>query len=288
MNDNLHLLTAIMAAIHAGEAILDVYRSAEFGIEEKADKSPLTLADKHSHETIVNRLAKFDIPILSEEGKDIPFTERNKWDAYWLIDPLDGTKEFIKKNGEFTVNIAMIRQFKPVAGIICVPDQETLYFASDAIGSYKADAPRVLDLLTGSKTGRDLLAGISDSDSAQLLSALIDLATRLPISPSPDRPYTIAGSRSHGSPELEAFVEEKRQEHGRVEFISAGSSLKLCLVAEGQADIYPRTGPTMEWDTAAGQAVVECSGGRVLKYDSGDPLEYNKESLLNPWFMVVR
>ena len=287
MNDNLHLLTAILAVIQAGEAILDVYRSAEFGIEVKADKSPLTLADKRSHETIVNCLAKFNIPILSEEGKDIPYAERNKWDTYWLIDPLDGTKEFIKKNGEFTVNIAIIRQNKPVAGIICVPDQGTLYFASDSIGSYKADVPRVLDLLTGPKAGRDQLAGISDSDSAQMLSALIDLATRLPISPSTDRPYTIAGSRSHGTPELEAFVEEKRQEHGRVEFISAGSSLKLCLVAEGRADIYPRTGPTMEWDTAAGQAVVEFSGGKVLKYDTGEPLDYNKENLLNPWFVVV-
>ncbi len=288
MNDNMCLLTSILAAINAGDAILDVYRSAEFEVEEKADKSPLTLADKRSHEIIVNCLAKFDIPILSEEGTDIPYLERNKWDTYWLIDPLDGTKEFIKKNGEFTVNIAMIRENKPVAGVICVPDRDTLYFASTGIGSYKADAHQIAELLIGQKDTSDQLAGLSDSDPGQRLKDLIGLSTILPINQTTNRPYTIAGSRSHATPELEAFVEQKRREHGEVEFISAGSSLKLCLVAEGRADIYPRTGPTMEWDTAAGQAVVEFSGGKVFKYDTEEPLDYNKENLLNPWFVVVR
>ena len=284
MNENLYLLTSIQAAIRAGDAILDVYRSAEFEVEEKADRSPLTLADKRSHEIIVNYLAKFDIPILSEEGRDIPYLQRKKWDTYWLIDPLDGTKEFIKKNGEFTVNIAMIRQNKPIAGVIFVPDRNTLYIASSAIGSYKADAHQVAELLIG----QDQLARFSDSDSRKTLDDLIGVSTILPISQSANRPYTIAGSRSHATPELEAFVEKKRREHGKVEFISAGSSLKLCLVAEGRADIYPRTGPTMEWDTAAGQAVVECSGGQVFKYDTEEPLDYNKENLLNPWFVVCR
>ena len=274
MNDHLYLLTSIQAAISAGTAILDVYRSAEFEIEEKADKSPLTLADRRSHEVIVSYLTTFDIPILSEEGRDIPYQDRNKWDTYWLIDPLDGTKEFIKKNGEFTVNIALIRQNKPVAGVIYVPDRDTLYFASTEIGSYKADAPQI--------------TGLSDSDPDQGLTDLIGLSTRLPIDQSTKRPYTIAGSRSHATPELEAVVERKRREHGEVEFIAAGSSLKLCLVAEGRADIYPRTGPTMEWDTAAGQAVVECSGAKVYQYDTEEPLGYNKENLLNPWFVVVR
>jgi 3'(2'), 5'-bisphosphate nucleotidase len=274
MSDNLYLLTSIQAAISAGTAILDVYRSAEFEIEEKADKSPLTLADRRSHEVIVSYLTTFDIPILSEEGRDIPYQDRNKWDTYWLIDPLDGTKEFIKKNGEFTVNIALIRQNKPVAGVIYVPDRDTLYFASTEIGAYKADAHQI--------------AGLPDSDPAQRLMDLIGLSTILPIDQSTKRPYTIAGSRSHATPELEAVVERKRREHGEVEFISAGSSLKLCLVAEGRADIYPRTGPTMEWDTAAGQAVVECSGAKVYQYDSEKPLGYNKENLLNPWFVVVR
>ena len=288
MNDNMHLLTSIQAAIKAGDAILDVYRSAEFEVEEKADKSPLTLADRRSHEVIVNYLTKFDIPILSEEGRDIPYPERNKWDTYWLIDPLDGTKEFIKKNGEFTVNIAMIRKMKPVAGVVYVPDRDTLYFASTEIGAYKADAHQLAELLIGQKERSDQFAGLSASEPGPRLKNLMGLSTILPINQSINRPYTIAGSRSHATPELEAFVEEKRREQGEVEFISAGSSLKLCLVAEGRADIYPRTGPTMEWDTAAGQAVVECSGGKVYKYDTEEPLGYNKENLLNPWFVAVR
>ena len=288
MNDNMHLLTSIQAAIKAGDAILDVYRSAGFEVEEKDDKSPLTLADRRSHEVIVNYLTKLDIPILSEEGRDIPYLERNKWDTYWLIDPLDGTKEFIKKNGEFTVNIAMIRKQKPVAGVVYVPDRDTLYFASTEIGAYKADAHQIAELLIGQKERSDQLAGLSASEPGPRLKNLMGLSTILPVNQSPNRPYTIAGSRSHATPELEAFVAQKRREQGEVEFISAGSSLKLCLVAEGRADIYPRTGPTMEWDTAAGQAVVECSGGKVYKYDTEEPLGYNKENLLNPWFVAVR
>ena len=288
MNDKMYLLTSIQAAIKAGDAILDVYRSAEFEVEEKADKSPLTLADRRSHEVIVNYLTKFDIPILSEEGRDIPYPERKKWDTYWLIDPLDGTKEFIKKNGEFTVNIAMIRKQKPVAGVVYVPDRDTLYFASTEIGAYKADAHQLAELLIGKKERSDQLAGLSASEPGPRLKNLMGLSTILPVNQSTNRPYTIAGSRSHATPELEAFVEQTRREQGEVEFISAGSSLKLCLVAEGRADIYPRTGPTMEWDTAAGQAVVECSGGKVYKYDTEEPLGYNKENLLNPWFVAAR
>jgi 3'(2'), 5'-bisphosphate nucleotidase len=288
MNDKMYLLTSIQAAIKAGDAILDVYRSAEFEVEEKADKSPLTLADRRSHEVIINYLTKFDIPILSEEGRDIPYPERKKWDTYWLIDPLDGTKEFIKKNGEFTVNIAMIRKQKPVAGVVYVPDRDTLYFASTEIGAYKADAHQLSELLIGKKERSDQLAGLSASEPGPRLKNLMGLSTILPVNQSTNRPYTIAGSRSHATPELEAFVEQKRREQGEVEFISAGSSLKLCLVAEGRADIYPRTGPTMEWDTAAGQAVVECSGGKVYKYDTEEPLGYNKENLLNPWFVAAR
>ena len=288
MNDKTYLVTSIQAAVRAGAAILDVYRSSEFKIEQKADKSPLTLADRRSHDVIVNCLNKFDIPILSEEGRDIPYPDRSQWETYWLIDPLDGTKEFIKKNGEFTVNIAMIHHNRPVAGVICVPDRDTLYFASTEIGAYKADTPHVAEWSVGQTDGRDPSAGLSDSVADQWLKDLIGLSRPLPTGIATDRPYTIAGSRSHATPELEAFVEEKRQAYGEVEFISAGSSLKLCLVAEGRADIYPRTGPTMEWDTAAGQAVVECSGGKVYQYDTETPLAYNKENLLNPWFVAVR
>jgi 3'(2'), 5'-bisphosphate nucleotidase len=288
MNDKLYLMTSIHAALEAGNAILEVYHSSDFKVEEKADSSPLTLADRRAHEVIMKHLAKFDTPVLSEEGRDIPYDERKKWDTFWLVDPLDGTKEFIKKNGEFTVNIAMIRKNKPVAGVVFVPDKSILYFASSEVGSYRADCSQIVDQLNSKLGDRSRFANLSESEIAETLSELIRRSTNLPGNYSTNQPFTIAGSRSHSTPELEAFVEEKRREYGEVEFISAGSSLKLCLVAEGRADIYPRTGPTMEWDTAAGQAIVEFSGGKVYQYDTTAPLEYNKESLLNPWFVVVR
>jgi 3'(2'), 5'-bisphosphate nucleotidase len=290
MEDKFHLMAAVAAAIEAGSAILEVYRSSDFKIEEKADKSPLTLADRRSHEIIVKRLGDSGIPILSEEGKDIPYTERKRWETYWLIDPLDGTKEFIKKNGEFTVNIAMIRDRKPAAGVIFAPDKNVLYFALDAQGSYKIDSGVIIKRLV-SDFRETLINRAIEPDSEDLSKAFDSLmarASKLPAMDMAARPFTIIGSRSHGSPELEAFVEEKRREHGEVEFISAGSSLKLCLVAEGKADIYPRTGPTMEWDTAAGQAIAESAGCKVLQYDTDEPLMYNKENLLNPWFTVKR
>ena len=218
----------------------------------------------------------------------IPYTERKKWNTYWLIDPLDGTKEFIKKNGEFTVNIARIAGNKPVAGVVFVPDRNILYFASSQIGSYRVDLNQIGDVLKRKLETDDLHSDLPEAKADDMLSELIGRSANLPINASTNQPYTIAGSRSHSTPELEAFVEERRQEYGEVEFISAGSSLKLCLVAEGRADIYPRTGPTMEWDTGAGQAIVECSGGKVYKYDTTEPLEYNKEDLLNPWFVVLR
>ena len=290
MNAKFYLLTALAAAIEAGRAILDVYRSSDFKVEEKADKSPLTLADKHSHKIIVKRLGKLDIPILSEEGKSIPYEERIKWDMYWLIDPLDGTKEFIKKNGEFTVNIAMIRDRKPSGGVIYVPDKDILYFALNNHGSFKVDSGDSIKQLETAliEALNNQANGPINENIARAFDSIIAVSDKLPVKDLPGRPFTIIGSRSHGSPELETFVEEKRGEHGEVEFISAGSSLKLCLVAEGKADIYPRTGPTMEWDTAAGQAIAENSGCKVLQYDTIEPLIYNKENLLNPWFLVLR
>ena len=283
MNDKLALMTSIHAAIAAGDAILQVYHSANFKVEEKADSSPLTLADRRSHDVIMKHLSAFDIPILSEEGQSVSYEKRKNWDTFWLIDPLDGTKEFIKKNGEFTVNIAMIRDHKPVAGVIFVPDRDILYFASDKIGSYRADFSLISDLVNSQR-----LDETGSSQTEEMLTGIINQSVKLPVDDSTDRPFAIAGSRSHSTPELEAFVEDKRREYGEVEFISAGSSLKLCLVAEGRADIYPRTGPTMEWDTAAGQAIVENAGGKVFQYDTEQQLEYNKENLLNPWFVVLR
>jgi 3'(2'), 5'-bisphosphate nucleotidase len=286
MNPKFYTIKSIHAAIEAGNAILEVYHSSDFEVEKKADTSPLTLADRRAHEVIMNQLSPFDIPILSEEGKNIPYDERKDWETFWLMDPLDGTKEFIKKNGEFTVNIAMISGKKPVAGVVFVPDKNILYFASREIGSYRADLSQ-LDDLVNDKLGKNSPSeDLSDIEISESFSELVSRSANLPINKSPNQLYTIAGSRSHSTPELEAFVEEKRREHGEVEFISAGSSLKLCLVAEGRADIYPRTGPTMEWDTGAGQAIVENAGGKVLQYDTEQPLLYNKENLLNPWFVA--
>ena len=290
MNDKFYLLTAVAAAIEAGRAILEVYRSSDFKIEKKADKSPLTLADRRSHEVIVKRLGKLAIPILSEEGKDIPYVERKSWETYWLIDPLDGTKEFIKQNGEFTVNIAMIRDRKPLGGVIYVPDKNVLYFALNNQGSFKADSRESIKQLETDliELLKNQVVGPGNEKIAEAFDSLIAASANLPVLDLPTRPFTIIGSRSHASPELETIVQEKRQEHGEVEFISAGSSLKLCLVAEGRADIYPRTGPTMEWDTAAGQAIAENAGCKVLQYETNEPLTYNKENLLNPWFVVSR
>jgi 3'(2'), 5'-bisphosphate nucleotidase len=288
MNNKRYIIKSIHAAVEAGKAILEVYDSTDFKVEHKTDKSPLTLADRRAHEVIMQHLSHFDIPILSEEGKNIPYDERKNWDTFWLVDPLDGTKEFIKQNGEFTVNIAMITDKKPVAGVVFVPDKNILYFASGQLGSYRVDVSRIDDQLSAKLANNDRKLDLSETQAAEILSALIGQSTNLPVSQSTSKPFTIAGSRSHSTPELEAFVEEKRKEYGEVEFISAGSSLKLCLVAEGRADIYPRTGPTMEWDTGAGQAIVEYSGGRVLQYDADQPLLYNKENLLNPWFIVMR
>jgi 3'(2'), 5'-bisphosphate nucleotidase len=278
MTDKRFITTAIIASLRAGKAILEVYHS-DFAVEHKEDKSPLTLADKRSHEIIVKHLAGFGIPILSEEGRDIPYKERRGWDTLWIVDPLDGTKEFVKRNGEFTVNIALVQQARPVMGVIFVPDRNTLYFAAKQLGAYKLKDDAMLSSLASGKAEEE--PGIS-------LDTVISHAVTLPVLRSGDRPFTIMGSRSHLSKEVEDYVAQKRQEYGDVAFISAGSSLKLCLVAEGAADIYPRLGPTMEWDIAAGQIVAEAAGATVLRHDTGKPLTYNKENLLNPWFIVAR
>ena len=270
------LLTCVKSALAAGRAILEVYESADMQIERKADDSPLTLADRRSHETIMADIADLGLPVLSEEGRDIPFEERSRWPRMWIVDPLDGTKEFIKRNGEFTVNIALAEDGEPTMGIIYVPVMDCLYFADHRLGSYKIDNCR--------KTGVD-----NDLANGTIgIGELIGKAVPLPAAPDADRPFTIMGSRSHATPELEAYVEAMRRKYSHVEFISAGSSLKICRVAEGAADVYPRLGPTMEWDTAAGQAIAVASGATVIRHDDGTPLTYNKENLLNPWFIVQR
>lgn len=267
------LLTALIAARRAGEATLEVYNS-DFAVEHKDDKSPLTLADKRSHEIIMDDLRKSThnnptLPILSEEGRDIPYDERKGWESFWLVDPLDGTKEFIKRNGEFTVNIALMHANKPILGVIYVPVTDTFYFAAVSIGAYK---------LTNTEIVTDNMS----------VDELLNKSQKLPISANNKKAHlTIIGSRSHGTKEFSEFVEHEKEKHGEVEIISAGSSLKFCLVAEGIADVYPRLGPTMEWDTAAGQAIVEQAGGSVIDIQTKEPLRYNKPNLLNPFFIVT-
>ncbi len=270
------LMTAIESAIAAGDAILDVYASADMSIEKKADDSPLTLADRRAHRIIKAAIDGFGIPVLSEEGRDIPFVERKAWPRMWIVDPLDGTKEFIKRNGEFTVNIALAEKGIPTLGVIFVPVADDLYFSDHELGAFKIAGCRATGI--GGKA-----PGTIDS-----LEKLIQKADRMPLARDAGRPFTIMGSRSHATPELNAYVDRMRETHGHVDFISAGSSLKICHVAEGRADIYPRLGPTMEWDTAAGQAIAMASGAQVVRHDDGTPLVYNKQDLLNPWFIVKR
>ncbi|MBT7619483.1 MAG: 3'(2'),5'-bisphosphate nucleotidase CysQ [Flavobacteriales bacterium] len=263
MNFKKLLEVAINASLKGGDTIMDIYAS-DFAVEHKDDKSPLTLADKNCNEVIEEYLIPTNIPILSEEGAKISFSERKNWEYSWLVDPLDGTKEFVKRNGEFTVNIALIHNRNPIMGVIYVPVKKELYFALDGLGSYKIS---------------DFTDEISD------LEELILLSKKLPIKNSRDT-YIIVGSRSHMSSETEQFFEEKKKEYGKVEVMAVGSSLKLCMVAEGKADAYPRYAPTMEWDTGAGDAICRMAGFQVLQYNSNKPVEYNKEDLLNPWFLV--
>ena len=265
------LMLAIRASLEAGAAIMKVYTDpdADFEIERKADNSPLTIADKRSNEVIVRHLSTLPYPILSEEGKTISTEERRSWKALWVVDPLDGTKEFIKRNGEFTVNIAFVNEGKPEAGVIYIPVREELYFADKASGAYKVEHITALDA----------------NETFESLSAR---AHRLPYSEyTSDDTFTIVASRSHLNAETEQYISDMEQKYPKVETVSRGSSLKLCLIAEGKADVYPRFAPTMEWDTAAGHAIVCASRGEVYQAEHPDtPLLYNKEDLLNPWFIA--
>ncbi len=243
--------SVIEIARRAGSAILKVYEN-EFEIEHKQDKSPLTEADLASHRIIRDGLKALtpDIPILSEESASAPYAERRVWQRYWLVDPLDGTKEFIKRNGEFTVNIALIEAGAPVMGVVYVPVSGVLYQGESGVGAVRID------------------------DDGMKMSIHVTDRRR--------DPMRVAGSRTHAGDSLTRFLERI----GDHEILSMGSSLKLCLVAEGSADVYPRLGPTSEWDTAAAQAVVEAAGGQVTDTDL-QPLRYNqKESLLNPYFLA--
>jgi 3'(2'), 5'-bisphosphate nucleotidase len=244
-------LECVNIARDAGQAILTIYH-AGFNVEEKDDKSPLTDADMASHNLILQRLSKLtpEIPILSEESAKLPFEERASWQTYWLVDPLDGTREFVKRNGEFTVNIALVHQHKSIIGVINVPVLDIDYYAWKDGGCYKVE-----------HNGEAKRISVKKLDGSRLC---------------------VAGSRSHGSETMQQYMAKL----GDVEMLSMGSSLKFCLVAEGRADLYPRLGLTSEWDTAAAHCIVEQAGGYITKTDM-TPLEYNtKDSLLNPFFFV--
>ena len=261
------LKIAINAALGAGKEILAIYNNPneDFEIERKSDNSPLTKADKASHKVIMAALQNTNIPVLSEEGAKIPYSERKDWSTLWIVDPLDGTKEFIKKNGEFTVNIALVQNNTPVAGVIYVPVLETLYWGAVGYGAYK-------------------LQGVNTENYTNLETSL-EKAIKLPVQKA-ELPYVVVASRSHMSPETAEYIDQLRRMYPMVGMTSVGSSIKICLVGEGSADIYPRFAPTMEWDTAAGHAIVKAAGKEVYQRDEKTPLTYNKENLLNPWFIV--
>ena len=247
MNLNSLLEQAKIAARMASEEILKVYHSDDFEIKAKNDQSPLTRADQAAHQVIASVLEKTGIPMLSEEGALIPYSRRKKWETFWLIDPLDGTKEFIKRNGEFTVNIALVHHHQPILGVVQTPVTNDLYYAIKASGAQK--------------NGKNI-----QSASFYLNQSGIK----------------VVASRSHLNPETQVFLDALI----KPKIISKGSSLKLMMIAEGEAHLYPRFAPTMEWDTAAAQIIVEEAGGKVFIQNSKNQVHYNKENLLNPNFLV--
>jgi len=243
----------VVLAKKAGEKIMEVYESDEFNVTQKSDNTPVTKADLAAHNTIIEGLSRLNVqyPILSEESAKIPFAERTSWQTYWLVDPLDGTREFIKRNGEFTVNIALISDHRAILGVIDTPVKDICYYACKSHGAFKQ---------------------IGNNS-----------ATRLQTQKKQDKPARIAGSRSHQGDTLKQFLTNV----GAHEIFAMGSSLKSCLVAEGELDIYPRLGPTSEWDTGAAQCIVEEAGGVIIE-TNGQTLLYNmKDSLLNPSFFVI-
>ena len=250
MLKNINLEEIVSIAKESGDAIMEIYNQ-DFKIEYKDDKSPLTEADTKSNEIICNALMELypNVPILSEENKIIDFEERQGWEYYWCIDPIDGTKEFIKKNGEFTVNIALIHNNTPILGVVYAPALGDMYYAKQGEGAFK--------------NNEKLPLKINDAKEEKM--------------------YVVA-SKSHLSTETQEFIDSLNTK--KIKQVSKGSSLKLCMVAEGIADIYPRLAPTMEWDTAAADAIVRESGKMTYQYDNNNFLEYNKKNLLNPWFVV--
>ena len=275
------LEVAVRAAGEAGEVILAIY-ARDFEVEYKADDSPLTEADKAAHALIVEQLEATPYPVLSEESEAVAYEQRKDWQRYWLVDPIDGTKEFVRKNGEFTVNIALIDGGVPVLGVVYVPVAATFYVGSER-GAFKAVCGEHYSDLD------ELVAGLEALDSLEAISISGTVRERL----------KVVASKSHCNEQTLAFIEQAEAVYGGSERVSSGSSIKLCMVADGSADLYPRVAPTCEWDTGAAQAVVEAAGGAVFVYDpqvvAGEyytenkklqKVRYNKPDILNPYFIV--
>ena len=257
MNDSSLLNSIVNISKDAGKIILEIYNNPKISqnVSFKEDNSPLTLADKASHNTIYEKLKILtpNIPILSEEGTDIDYNDRKEWEQFWLIDPLDGTKEFIKRNGEFTVNIALIHENQPILGVVYAPVIDILWYGDSDVGSYKIEKEQTKKIKVRSNI-------TSNTEVVKVVS-----------------------SRSHANnPKLESYLNQ----FSNYELVKMGSSIKICLVADGTAHYYPRFGPTMEWDTAAAHAVVKYAGGEIFKMGSDFALSYNKKNLLNPEFLV--
>lgn len=250
MLEHINILDIVAIAKEAGQAVMKIYQK-DFDVSYKDDASPLTQADIRSNEIIVAALSRYNLPVMSEEGKEIPYDVRKNWEYYWCIDPIDGTKEFIKKNDEFTINIALIHKDTPVLGVVYAPALDEMYYAKKDEGAYK---------------------------NSQKLP--------LTYNQSPETTLNVVASKSHLSEETQAFIDTLAKQTRQIKQVSKGSSLKLCMVAEGEADIYPRLAPTMEWDTSAAHAIVLESGKQMLQYGTDKTVTYNKIDLLNPWFVV--
>ncbi|WP_299127930.1 3'(2'),5'-bisphosphate nucleotidase CysQ [uncultured Winogradskyella sp.] len=264
--DNKNIQTATKAALEAGDVIMQIYDSV-FDVEYKDDKSPLTEADKKANDVINAFLKQTDFPIISEENKQTDYNIRKTWNSCWVVDPVDGTKEFIKRNGEFTVNIALVENGKPILGVIYVPATKTLYYADTNLKkAYKA----------------------SLSSHNQTIDSIINKSQPLIPKDNNSNNIEVVGSRSHMNQDTLDYVEALKKDGKQVEIVSKGSSLKFCLVAEGKADVYPRYAPTMEWDTAAGQAICNAVGLKVISKETNKSLAYNKENLLNSYFLVSK
>lgn len=254
------------AAVKAGAAIMKIYKHDDYHIDLKSDHTPITIADKMAHNTIKECLGPTRIPVLSEEGREMLYDERRNWEMFFVVDPLDGTKEFIKGNNEFTVNIALMMNNECIASALYVPYHCKMYVAARGLGAYLI---------------RDVKPQEDSSLSQQQIEQMLE---RLPLKSAEHNEFRVAVSRSHQTPETHERIEQIRKSHPDLKLIEQGSSYKFCLLAEGSIDYYVRTTNTYEWDTAAGELILAEAGGKTLSYPEGKALGYNKEDLRNPWF----